>query len=41
MRTTTAIAEPKKAMPGMLRSEVGCHSVIRTVTSGFVDRPTA
>ena len=26
-------------MPGIVRSDVGCHSVMRLVTSGFVDRP--
>ena len=41
MSATTARAEAKKSMPGTLRSEVGCHSVIRAVTSGFVDRPRA
>ncbi len=41
MRATTANADAKNSIPGTLRSEVGCHSVIRAVTSGFVDRPRA
>jgi len=41
MRTTTAATDAKNRMPGRLRSEVGCHSVIRSVTCAFVVRPTA
>ncbi len=37
----TTSAEPKNSIPGTIRSDVGCHSVIRAVTSLFVDRPTA
>ena len=41
IRTTMAAALPKKRMPGTVRSEVGAHSEMRWVTSGFVDRPIA
>jgi hypothetical protein len=39
--TTTASAEAKNRIPGTVRSVVGCHSVIRAVTSAFVERPAA
>ena len=41
MSTTTATTEPKYSHPVASRRVVGCHSVIRPVTPGFVDSPTA
>ena len=39
--TTIAPALAKNSMPGTVRSVVACHSVIRCVTCGLVDSPTA
>ncbi len=39
--TTTPNAEAKNRIPGTSRTDVGCHSVIRDVTSGLTDRATA
>ena len=36
MSTTTDATDAKNRMPGTLRSEVGCHSLIRPVTSGLI-----
>ncbi len=33
--------DPKKSSPATVRIDVGCHSVIRAVTSGLTDSPTA
>ncbi len=41
MSATTASAEAKNRIPCTSRSEVGCHSVIRWVTCGLIERPIA
>ena len=41
INATTARAEPKNRSPATSRSDVACHSVMRAVTDGFVESPTA
>ena len=41
MSRTTSAADPKNSSPATVRMLVGCHSLMRAVTSGFADSATA